>query len=303
MVMNSQQFADLVEGPSRLIFDGRYRDLKPEWPTLYDSAPGKKQRHQDTTVLYGLATAAVKSEGAQLRIDAGGIAYRMRGVFQSYGLMCGVTEEMREDSEALDVIRHFSRELADALNETGEIVHAEPFNRAADPTLVLGDGKPLLAFDHPFAIGGSWSNRLPAAADLSEGSLEELLTMIRRGKNDRGVPKSFRATRLIVGPKNWFNALRILRSTLQSGTTANDVNAIRSSNALPAEPFVLTRLTQDNAYFLQTDAPHGLKHYTRGGVKTGMEVDFTTNNVWLKAWERYLVMVEGARCLWGDMGL
>lgn len=303
MVMTSSQFADLVEGPTKAIFDGQYRRHQAEWSVIFSSKAGKKARFQDLTVLYGLGPAPEKYEGQQISVDQGGIAYRVRGVFKNFAIMCGITEEMRDDAEGVSTAAWLGKETAKSLQETKEIVHADIFNRAANSSYVHGDGKTLIATDHPFGIGGTYSNRLASAADLSEASLESLGIMIWNAKDDRGLPMMLKVTRLIVAPKNGYNATRILRSTLQSGTANNDVNAIRTTNTIPADPFILHRLTQENAYFLQTDAEHGLCHYTRNGVQRGMEADFTTGNVFWKASERYLALVEGSRSVFGDMGI
>ena len=303
MVMTSSQFADLVEGPTKEIFDGQYQRHDAEWSVIFASKPGRKARFQDLTVLYGLGPAPEKYEGSQILVDQGGIAYRVRGVFKNYATMVGITEEMRDDAEGLSTAAWLGKETAKALNETKEIVHADIFNRSESATYIHGDGKTLLATDHPYGIGGSYSNKLAAAADLSEASLETLGIMVHNAKDDRGLPMRLRVVRLIVSPTNWYNATRILRSTLQSGSANNDVNAIRTTNDIPADPFVLHRLTQVNAYFLQTNAEHGLKHFTRGGVRRAMEADFTTGNCFWKASERYLALVEGSRSVYGSLGM
>jgi hypothetical protein len=46
-------------------------------------------------------------------------------------------------------------------------------------------------------------------------------------------------------------------------------------------------LTDDDAWFLTTDVPNGLKHFTRAAMATGMDGDFDTGNVRYKARERY----------------
>lgn len=302
MVMTSAQFSDLVEGPTKKIFDGAFKRFPAEWSVIFDSEAGKKARFQDKTILYGLGVAPEKPEGTVLQSDQGGISYRIRGTFKAFGLMVGVTKEMRDDAEGVQVASWLARETAKALNETKEIVHADFFNRAVTAGFTIGGGQTMLSASHPYPLGGTFSNLL-AAADLSEASLESLCIMVDTVKDDRAQPMWIKPVRLIVSPHNRFNATRILRSTLQSGTANNDVNAIRSTGILPTEPFVLHRLTVNPAYFIQTDAPNGFMHYTRGGVERGMETDFTTDNAWWKVYERYLAQVEGPRCVFGSMGI
>jgi hypothetical protein len=49
----------------------------------------------------------------------------------------------------------------------------------------------------------------------------------------------------------------------------------------------MRRLTDADAFFVQTDVPDGLKHFTRSAMKKGMEGDFETGNIRYKVRERY----------------
>lgn len=301
--MNSSQFTDLVEPINNTIFDGEYAKWPEEWSRIFTVQGGKRARYQETAVMFGFGTAVEKPEGGAIATDFGGIAYRVRAVFKVFGLGFSITEEMIEDSEAIDLGAKFSRELAKALQESKEIYHADIFNKAETAGYELGDGATLLSASHPYAIGGVWSNRLASPADLSEASLELLLTQMRLAKDDRANPIRLNPKNIVVAPKNEYVAIRLLRSTNQSGTANNDVNAIRSLGRLPTDPMVMTRLTQEDAYFIHTDAEHGLMHYRRRAVKKGMEGDFATGNMHYKATERYVALAEGARCLYGSLGI
>jgi hypothetical protein len=303
MDMNSTMFSDLVEPILNKIFDGTYDAMQPEWSKIFDVEEGQKARFQETTLLYGFGLAVEKPEGTGIATDQGGISYRVRMIFRTFGLAFGLTEEMVEDSSTLNLGATFSKHLAKSMFETKEFVHADVFNRSGSNTFLLGDGQPLLSASHPLAVGGTWSNQLASPADISEAALEALITQIKTARDDRGLNIPLKAEDIIVSPGLWFDTLRILRSTLQSGTANNDPNVLRDTNTLPREPITLTRCTQTSGYWIKTNSPNGLKHYRRRAIKKGMEGDFDTGNMRYKATERYICGVENPRCIFGSLGI
>jgi hypothetical protein len=270
---------------------------------MFTRQSGQKARYQESLQTFGFGLAQETPEGGAVSADQGGVSWTVRFTYKKYTLSFGLTEEMMEDSNSLDLLASHTRHLAFSMRETEEIVHADIFNRSQDSSYVGGDGATLLATDHPMAIGGTWSNRLTNPADLSEASLEALLIMLMTAKDDRGKQIKLRAGKIIIPPQRYFDAIRILRSTLQSGTANNDPNALRSTDSLPSTPTVLTRCTLPNSYFLQTTARNGLKHYSRYDMRKKMEGDFSTGNMRSKAATRYVAGWEDPRCLYGSHGV
>ncbi len=66
-------------------------------------------------------------------------------------------------------------------------------------------------------------------ADLNETSLEDALIDISGFTDDRGLTISVQASKMIVPSELVFVAERILNSQLRSGTSDNDLNAVRST--------------------------------------------------------------------------
>ena len=56
------------------------------------------------------------------------------------------------------------------------------------------------------------------------------------------------------------------------------------------------------AFFLMTDAPNGLKHFTRAPLRTAMEGEFNTGNMRFKARERYSYGWSDPRGIYGSPG-
>jgi hypothetical protein len=191
------------------------------------------------------------------------------------------------------------------MQNTKEVKGASVLNNAFSTSFAGGDGKPLIATDHPLAGGGTLANRATTMADLNETSLEDNLIDISTFTDDRGLTISVRATKLVVPPQLVFVADRILNSTLRSGTADNDINAIRNTGVLPGGYTVNHFLTDPDAYFILTsvtDAGEGLKMFQRTAMETTMEPDFSTGNIRYKARERYSFGHSDFRGIFGSQG-
>jgi hypothetical protein len=86
------------------------------------------------------------------------------------------------------------------------------------------------------------------------------------------------------------------------GTADNDINALRANGSIPGGYTVNHYLTDVNAWFLMTDVPNGLKHFTRAAMATSMDGDFDTGNSRYKARERYSFGVSDPLGIYGSPG-
>jgi hypothetical protein len=198
-----------------------------------------------------------------------------------------------------------ARALARSMNITKEIEGAAIYNNGFDAgsLMVDGDGVALFSTAHPNGpSGGTYSNRLTVDADLSEAALEDMLIQVQTITDARGQQAALQAQRLIVAPANSFEAQRILGSVLQNDTGNNATNAVRDMNSVRdgfmSNPF----LTDADAWFLTTDAPQGLKYFTRRAVRFGQDNAFTSGNARFKADERYVFGWSDARGAFGTSG-
>jgi hypothetical protein len=99
-----------------------------------------------------------------------------------------------------------------------------------------------------------------------------------------------------------FVAKRILDTDLRVATADNDLNAIKAMGAIPEGYTVNHFLTDTNAWFIKTDVPNGMKHFTRSAMATSMDGDFDTGNVRYKARERYSFGWSDPLGMWGSSG-
>ena len=240
----------------------------------------------------GFGLAPIKPEGASTSYDTDGQGFVARINNVTYSLGAIVTVEAIDDNLYENVAKAKAKKLARAMRQTKENVYANILNRGFNSGFVGGDGKELLATDHP-SLSGSQSNELAVAADLSEASLEDMLTQIRGARDSRGLRIQLKGMMLIVPPALEWTARRIMDSVNQSGSANNDINAIRASGMLPGGVLVWDYLTDSDAWFIKTDVDTGLIRQTRKAFSFMQDNDFDTSNARMKAMERY-----GAG--WGD---
>ena len=219
----------------------------------------------------------------------------------TYALGFIITREIMEDDQYDVVGQRKAQGLAFSMRQSKEIIAANVYNRAFNSSYTGGDGKELLATDHPLFAGGTWANELSTASDLSEASLEQAHIDIAGFTNDRGLLISVRPKALIIPRQLMFEAKRITAPTGRPGTDTNDVNAMKAMGLVP-EVVVNHYLTDTDAWFLRTDAPHGMKYFERRGDSFDMDNDFDTENAKYKATARYSFGWTDPRGLFGSPG-
>ena len=94
----------------------------------------------------------------------------------------------------------------------------------------------------------------------------------------RGLKINLKPMSLHVPPALWFEANRILKSTLQNDTAMNAENVLRSTNAIPGGIKVNHYFTDTDAYFVKTNAPRGAIFFMRVAPTFTDDSDFDTEN-------------------------
>lgn len=300
VMMRTSWPKDLEEGLNAH-FGMEYRQYPDEWKMVFDMETSNKAFEEDV-LEYGFGAAVEKAEGGDYTMDTGGQGWTKRYTHVTMALAFEITQEALEDNLYASLGTKYSRALARALKHAKEIKAAAVLNNATSGSYLGGDGKALLATDHPLVYGGTGSNKLTTDADLSEASLEELLIQVRKAKDDRGVPVMIRPTRLVVPPDLEYTATRILMSNGRPGTADNDTNAIRTRGVFGNDPAVMTYLTDADAWFVKTDAPQGLKMLQRVKVQRGSSQDPRSGNFIYTARERYVPGWTDWRGVFGSTG-
>ena len=277
-----------------------YGEHPVEWKDLFEQADSDKAYEEDVELTgFGLMPQKPEGDSISYTSETQGAVKRYTHVVYGLGWIC--TEEEYEDSQYPVVSKRRTSALAFSMRQTEEIVGANVYNRAFNSSYTGGDGKEMCATDHP-VVGGTQSNELAVAADLSEASLENMLIQIMQAKNSRGLNISLIGQKLIVPPSLSFEAHRILKSSQQNDTPNNAVNALRSMGMLPKGVSVNHYLTDSDAWFVRTNAPAGPTRYNRRAAAFASDSDFDTANRKAKATIRFAVGWTDWRGAYGTPG-
>jgi hypothetical protein len=299
--MRSTDFRSIVEPILNESFDGVYDQRADEWSTVFREQAGIPRNYHEEPVLYGFGAAPQLPDGSPVTYQQGGVLFLQRYVYQVFGLAFALTKVLVEDGDHIRIGQVYAKHLAQSLVETKELLCANVLNRAFNSSYVGGDGVSLINTAHPIAAG-SFSNQLNTAAALSQTSLEQMLIQLRLAVDNNGKKIRLQPLKLVVAPGNVFQAEVLLKSVLRTGTANNDINPIKSIGLLPEGASVISRLTSSTNWWIQSDAPEGMKLLMRRALEKTMEGDFETDSMRYKATERYQVGWTDPRAMWGTPG-
>jgi hypothetical protein len=299
--MRSTDFRSIVEPILNESFDGIYDQRADEWSTVFTQQAGIPRNYHEEPVLYGFGAAPQLPDGSPVTYQQGGVLFLQRYVYQVFGLAFAITKVLVEDGDHIRLGQVYAKHLAQSLVETKELLCANILNRAFNSSYVGGDGVSLINTAHPIA-SGSFSNQLATAAALSQTSLEQMLIQVRQAVDNNGKKIRLQPLQLVVAPGNVFQAEVLLKSVLRTGTANNDINPIKSIGLLPEGATVISRLTSATNWWIQTDAPEGMKLLTRRALEKTMEGDFETDSMRYKATERYIPGWTDPRAMFGTPG-
>lgn len=306
-IINSGSFAKALWPGVNAWYGKAYSEYPVEYTKLFDKFTSTRAFEEDVGVSsFGLAV--VKTEGGPISYDTERQAFITRYQHVTYALGFIITREIMEDDQYDVVGQRKAQGLAFSMRQTKEIVAANVYNRAFSSTYTGGDGASLIAAgyaggstNHPTIAGGSFTNGIATAADLSEAALEQAVIDIAGFTNDRGLLIAVRPKTLVIPRQLMFEAKRILSSEGRVGTDNHDLNAIKNMGLIP-ETVVNHYLTDTDAWFIRTDVPHGMKYFERRGDAFDMDNDFDTENAKYKATGRYSFGWTDPRALYASPG-
>ena len=300
--MRSTDFRSVVEPILNEVFDGVYEQRADEWNQVFREQKGIPRNYHEEPVLYGFGAAPELPDGMAVTYQSGGVLFLQRYLYKVYGLAFSLTKVLVEDGDHIRIGQTYAKHLAQSLIETKETLGANILNRAFNGSYPGGDGLALVANNHPI-VNGTFSNLLTTPAALSQTSLEQLLIQIRNATDNNGKRIRLTPRKIVTGPSNVFQAEVLLKSVLRTGTADNDINPVKSMGLLSEGQANLSRITSTTAWWVQTDAPEGLKLMMRRGLEKSMEGDFETDSMRYKATERYTFGWTDPRGVYGTPGV
>ena len=298
-ISRSQLLKELLPGLNAL-FGLEYDKYEDEHAEIYETENSERSFEEEVK-LSGFGAAPVKNEGASITFDTAQEAFTSRYNHETVAMGFSITEEAMEDNLYDSLSARYTKALARAMAYTMQTTSAALLNNGFT-TFQSGDGVTLFNTAHPTVSGGNNRNRLSTDADLNETSLEQAIIDIAAFTDERDLLIAARPRKLIVPPALMFVATRLLETDMRVGTADNDINALKSNGSIPQGYRVNHYLTDNDAFFIVTDVPNGLKHFVRTPMQTSMDGDFDTGNVRYKARERYSFGVSDPLGIFGSPG-
>jgi len=306
-VITTSSFAKALWPGVNKWYGDAYNEFSPQWDKLFEKHTSRRAWEEDVGVsMFGLPS--VKPEGAGISYDTSRQGFTSRYNHVVYALGFIVTREAVDD-DLYDVVgKQKAKSLAFSMRQNKEIIAANIYNRAFSTSYTGGDGASLIASaggggssSHPNVAGGTWTNGVATATDLSEAALEQAVIDIRGFTNDRGLKVQAKPTKLIIPKELMFEATRILKTDGQVYSADNTLNAIKTMGVIP-EIIVNDYLTDTDAWFIKTNVQDGLKYFERDGDSFGMDEDFDTENAKYKARSRFSFGWTDPRAIYGSPG-
>lgn len=301
-VINTGSHPKLLWPGIREIWGQSYNEHPKEYTDLYDVRNSTRAYEQDVQ-LTGFGLAPVKTQGGPISYDSEMQGWVTTYAHIAYALGYIVTKEELEDNLYKEVSLRRSKANAFSINQTIENVAAFLYNNAFNSTYyTTPDGQPLISNAHVSATGYVFSNRLNTPADLSEAALEDMSIQVMGAVQDRGLRIAVMPRSLHIAPAEWFNANRILKSTLQSHNNGNAINVLKATNAFPEGIKMNHYFTDPDAWFIRTNVPNGMTFFWRNKPQFDQDNDFDTKNAKAATYMRFSVGCTDPRGIFGSPG-
>ena len=297
MAINLTAIRDLLLPGVRKV-TGDYKQIPTQWSKIY--AQGKSKMAVERTVaMRFLPTAQLKTEGAATSFDnAAGERFVYNQTHVEIGLGYAITRKAIDDNLYKTQFNPSNLGLQKSFNQTKEILAANVLNTGSTYNAAIqGDGVSLINTAHPID-GRTVANQPSVDVDLNETTLLSALIQIRQFRDNAGLLQMARGRKLVVPIQLEYVAARLTKTELRPGTADNDVNALIATGGLPEGYVVMDFLTSAYAWFVLTDQ-EGLLYLDRIPFETDMQVDFVSDNLLVKGYERYSFGYEDWRGVWG----
>jgi phage major head subunit gpT-like protein len=300
MAVNLSAIKDLLLPGLRGI-EGKYEQIPSQYDKIFTKHDSKMALERTAEMRY-LGLAQLKTEGGQTSFDnSAGERYVYNQEHTEIALGYAITRKAIDDNLYKTQFHPSNLGLIESFQQTKEIYGANVLNTATTYNAAIGgDGKALCATDHPID-GGTVANTPTVQVDLNESTLLNGMIAIRTNFKDQAGLKVFaRGRKLVVPPQLEPVAIRLTKTELRPGTADNDVNAIlTTAGGLPEGYMVNDFLTSASAWFLLTNID-GLSYMERVSFETDMQVDFVTDNLLVKGYERYSFAYYNFRAIFGS---
>ena len=300
MAVNLSAIKDLLLPGLRGV-EGKYEMIPSQYDKIFAKHNSKMALERTAEMRY-LGLAQLKTEGGQTSFDNNaGERYIYNQEHVEIGLGYAMTRKAIDDNLYKTQFNPSNLGLIESFHQTKEIYGANILNTATTYNAAIGgDGVALCSTGHPID-GGTVGNVPVVQVDLNEATMLNSMIAIRTNFRDQAGLKVFaRGRKLLVPPQLEPVAIRLTKTELRPGTADNDVNAIlTTAGGLPEGYMVNDFLTSFFAWYLLTNID-GLAYMERIKFESDMQVDFVTDNLLVKGYERYSFGYYNWRAVYGN---
>lgn len=305
--MNRTQFNKaVVPGLFSFAVDAFERKASQAFWKKLTKVKSSKRAYEESAYFGGLGLPAVKPEGQPVSYDDFVQGFTKRWTHKTYGLATRITEEMIEDTLYGDIptkMKSQTAEIGASFAELWEILTHDIINNGTNTTNhTAGDGLAVFSTSHVSLRGGTWTNLLSPAADLSATALQSCIDTFMLQKDDSGKFQIIKPKWILVHPNNLWKTKELLNSAYDPESANNSVNVIQDFNLKPlASPY----LTDTDAFTLVADPPNedgGIITYMRREVTFAEDGDFETGDFKFKGTARHSIEVNKPNNLFHSQG-
>lgn len=302
MPITTGSLAKLLYPGVNKFFQTKYNDHDTKWTAMFDQYKTNRNFVEDVA-LTGFGLLSTKPELGNISYDTMGQSFTTRYTMVVYGLGFQISKELVEDDLYGEISEKKASALARSARHTQEIIAANIYNRAFTAGYTGGDGVVLGSASHPNKNGGTYSNILSTAANISEAAIEQACIDIKKYTDDRGLRINVMPQSLHIPVDLEFEVDRILNSPLRYGTANNDKNVLKSMGKFPKGIHVNPFLTSTTAWFIRTDCPEGMKFFERRALSFDTDNDFETETAKFKCTHRYAYGWTDPKAFYGTPGV
>lgn len=257
-----------------------------EYPTLYTKffqVEKSDQNFEKVQQVVGFPTAGIKEEGGEAYFSQMMQGYQKEFRHYTYSIGGVVTREMAEDDQ-YRVIKRIPQFLARSMKDLQEVVAHNILNNAFNTGFTGADGSALCVTNHALVGGNTASNTPATAVDLTQTSLEQAIQSLMDFTDDQGLKMVVQPKKIVVPTASNFTVRKILETQYATGSADNDKNIISN---MGIEPIISPYITDNDSWYLITDAPDSLMFFIRRNAELERDNDFSTQNLKLLTTMRF----------------
>lgn len=296
-IATSQIPALLLPGVRKI--KGEYKQVDTQWSQVFSQGKSDMATERSVHVEF-LPLPALKNQGAATSfINSSGQKFVYAHTHVAIGLGYSFTREAIDDNLYRTQFNPTNMGLLRSFKQMKEIIAANVLNTGNiyNPA-IGGDGQALFSPVHP-VTGYTVQNTPTTAVGLNEATLLMANNQIRRFRDNAGLIASAQGKKLVVPVELRHVAKRLMETALRPGTANNDVATVKENGDLQDGYIAMDFLTSPYAWFVLSDLG-GLIYLERKPFESSMQVDFTTDNLLVKGYERFYLGFDDWRAAYAS---